>query len=64
MAKKKKPLNPSNLSDAAVETFARCIWPDIVAYYNSEEGQKEFAEWQREQAMKANDTQSGPDRAA
>ena len=64
MAKKKKPLNPSNWSDAAVETFARCVWPDIVAYFNSEEGQKEFAEWQREQAMKADDTQVSPDRVA
>ena len=64
MAKKKKPFNPSNWSDAAVEAFARCVWPDIVAYFNSEEGQKEFAEWQREQAMKADDTQNSPDRVA
>ena len=62
MAKKKKPFNPSNWSDTAVETFARCVWPDIVAYFNSEEGQKEFVEWQREQAMMADDMQFFPDR--
>lgn len=64
MTKKKKPFNPSDWSDTAVETFARCVWPDIVAYFNSEEGQQEFAEWQREQALKADDTQASSDRVA
>ena len=27
----KKPVNQFNWTDAAVETFARCVWPDIVA---------------------------------
>ena len=25
--------------------IARCLLPDIIAYYESEQGQKEFAEW-------------------
>ncbi len=28
-----------------IESFARCIYPAILAYFESEEGQKEFAEW-------------------
>ena len=28
-----------------IESFARCIFPAIQAYFESEEGQKEFAEW-------------------
>ena len=47
MAKKKAPVNQSNWTDAAVETFARCVWPDIVAFFESEEGQREFAQRQR-----------------
>ena len=29
--------------------IARCLLPDIIAYYESEEGQKEFAEWMKKQ---------------
>ena len=29
--------------------IARCIQPDIVAYFESEEGQREFAEWKAQQ---------------
>ena len=29
--------------------IARCILPDIVAYFESERGQREFAEWKAQQ---------------
>ena len=29
--------------------IARCLLPDIVAYFESEQGQKEFAEWKAQQ---------------
>ena len=29
--------------------IARCLLPDIIAYYESEEGQKEFEEWKKSQ---------------
>ena len=29
--------------------IARCLLPDIVAYFESEEGQREFAEWKAQQ---------------
>lgn len=32
--------------------IARCLLPDIIAYYESEQGQKEFAEWQAQQEIK------------
>ena len=28
--------------------IARCLLPDIIAYYESEQGQKEFEEWKKE----------------
>ena len=34
--------------------LARCIFPDILAFYESEEGQREFAEWKAQQIEKAN----------
>lgn len=33
-----------------VESLARCIHPGILAYFRSEEGQKEFAEWKKTEA--------------
>ncbi|MBQ1734992.1 MAG: hypothetical protein II038_08945 [Lachnospiraceae bacterium] len=32
-----------------IERIARCLLPDIQAYYESEEGQREFAKWQKQQ---------------
>ena len=29
--------------------IARCLLPDIVAYYESKQGQKEFEEWKKQQ---------------
>jgi hypothetical protein len=28
-----------------IESFARCIFPAIQTYFESKEGQREFAEW-------------------
>lgn len=33
----------------AIDAVARCLWPDIVAFFESEEGQKEFEAWKRQQ---------------
>lgn len=45
MSRKKKLINNSDLPDHEIEAIARCIYPDILELYESEEGQKEFAEW-------------------
>ena len=35
----------------ALEALARCLYPAMVAYFESEEGQREFAEWQASKGM-------------
>ena len=49
MPRTKGFVNKCNLPDREIEAIARCIYPDIVAFYESEEGQREFAEWKRQQ---------------
>ena len=45
MPRKKKLINNSDLPDHEIEAIARCIYPDILELFESEEGQKAFAEW-------------------
>ena len=45
MGRRKKPINNSGIPQHEIEHIARCILPDIFAYYKSEEGQREFREW-------------------
>ena len=33
------------LPQAIIETFARSLVPEIRKYYDSEQGQREYAEW-------------------
>lgn len=49
MPRKRGFANNSDLPDHEIEAIARCIYPDIIAFYESEEGQREFAEWKRQQ---------------
>ena len=44
---KKKFVNKTNIPEHEIEKIARCLFPDILALYNSEEGQKEFEEWKK-----------------
>ena len=60
MPRRKKPVNHSDLPDHVVEFIARLIYPDIVAYYESEEGQREFAEWKAQQEAERTKTESEP----
>ena len=50
MNKKKKSTNTSPYPDEAIERLARAFYPAILACWNNEEGQREFAAWQAEQA--------------
>jgi len=34
------------IPDESLEALARCLFPAIRSYFESEEGQREFAEWQ------------------
>lgn len=35
----------TEIPDEVIESLARCILPSIRAYFESVEGQKEYAEW-------------------
>ena len=61
--KKKKSTNTSPYPDEAIERLARAFYPAILACWNSEEGQREFAAWQAEQAHHnpSKEKQSVPD---
>ena len=63
MNKKKKSTNISPDPDEVIDRLARAFYPAILAYWNSEEGQREFAAWQAEQAhhTPSKEKQSVPD---
>ena len=48
--KKKKSTNTFPYPDEVIDRLARAFYPAILACWNSEEGQREFAAWQAEQA--------------
>ena len=48
MGIRKKLINNSAIPQHQIEAIARCIMPDILAFYESEEGQREFAEWKKQ----------------
>jgi len=48
MAKKKD--YGTGIPQHEIEALARCILPEIQKFFQSEEGKREFAEWQAEQA--------------
>ena len=50
MNKKKKSTNTSPYPDEVIDRLARAFYTAILACWNSEEGQTEFAAWQAEQA--------------
>jgi len=55
LGKKRKPVNNTNIPPHKIEAIARCLLPDILAYYESEEGQREFAEWKKQREAKQAD---------
>ena len=63
MNKKKKSTNTSPYPDEVIDRLARAFYPAILACWNSEVGQREFAAWQAEQAHHApsKEKQSVPD---
>ena len=48
MGRRKKLINHSGIPEHAIEAVARVLLPDILAYYESEEGQRAFAEWKEQ----------------
>ena len=37
--------------DNAIEALARCLYPAIVAFFESDAGKREFAEWQSKRGI-------------
>ena len=48
----KPPRKISGITEDALETLAEALYPDILEFFNSEEGRKEFAEWKASQQNK------------
>ena len=59
MGRRKKLINNSGIPQHEIEKIARCILPDILAYYESEEGHREFVEWKRQRELKDNKDSDG-----
>ena len=53
MGRRKKLINNTNIPQHKIETIARCILPDILTYFESGEGQAEFAKWKEEQKLQS-----------
>ena len=54
MARKKKPYDyGTGIPLHEVEAMARVLLPEIQAFFESEEGQREFAEWKAHQGAHA-----------
>ena len=45
----------SELPEHEIEALAKCFLPDILEYFNSEEGKKEFEEWKENRIDKVSD---------
>ena len=52
MSKKKKSVNKSGYPDEAIKSLARCFYPSMMEFFNSEEGQREYEEWLKEIEMR------------
>lgn len=48
---KKKKSNKSGYPDEAIKILARCFYPSMAEFFNSEEGQREYEEWLKEQEV-------------
>ena len=59
MSCKRKPVNNSGIPQHIIESIARCILPDIIAYYETEEGQRQFQEWKAMQEAEQTEGKKG-----
>ena len=59
MSRKKKPVNNSGIPQHIIESIARCILPDIIAYYETEESQRQFQEWKAMQEAEKTEGKNG-----
>ena len=58
MSRRKKLVNNSGIPQHELENIARVLLPDILAFYESEEEQREFAEWKAQRGADATDNKA------
>ncbi len=59
MSRRKKLINNTDIPQYKIEAIARCLMPDILAFYESEEGQREFAEWKKRREVEEQEGNRG-----
>ncbi len=59
MSRRKKLINNSGIPEREIEIIARCVYPDIVAFFESDEGQSKFAEWKAQREKENAETKAG-----
>ena len=59
MAAKKKKDYGTGIPEHEIESIAELLLPTIQAFFESEEGQREFAEWKAGQAAKEKEDRPG-----
>ena len=64
MSRRKKLINNSGIPQHEVENIARILLPDILAFYESEEGQREFAAWKASRDAADKDKDSSGEKIA
>jgi len=57
MSKNKKDYG-TGIPRHEIEALARCLLPEIQRFFESEEGQREFAQWQAARATQAETRES------
>ena len=50
MGKEVKIILKSHISEDEIEALAKCFLPDILDFFESEEGREEFEQWKRERS--------------
>lgn len=51
MGRRKKLCNDTDIPQDQIERIARCLLPDMRSFFESEEGQKEFAAWKQQDLL-------------
>lgn len=64
MGRRKKLINNPGIPQHEIEHIARCILPDILAYYESAEGQREFREWQAQRKVEQTEGKEGREKVS
>lgn len=59
MSRRKKLINHTDIPQYKIEAIARCLMPDILAFYESEEGQREFSEWKQRREIEGQEDNRG-----